>query len=1128
MLESLKKIVASSDAAGQLIKGIREGNSFFLQPVPAGFLAMLISAVFRRTKRTVVVVAPEKTEDILADIELVEKRTLYFPAYDILPYDTNLPDTEIVARRIETVYRMRESPRQTIVTSPRALLEKSIPERLLRPIKIHRGETVELEELKAKLVENGYKSCDTTGYIGEFSSRGGILDIFTPGTVDPVRLEFFGDTVESIRLFSARSQRSIRKIKECTILPPTEAISLVRATRSNRIQERMNPDIAQKLPKGEIEKLVDRLQFDPEFPGYLWFAPLFSPEANTLLDYLPEDTIFIITEEEELRRQLSEFESEANELYTRKLTEKIQPLPPELIFADKDKLIQQIEHRQHISFGLRGKGSLPVFPQDTIGGDIALLRETLKRYNRNGYETIILCDNVGQAERMKNLIGAVPFALEIAPLSEGFIFTEGKLAAFTDNGIFARYRRRIGKRRYHEGTYDQPVSLEPGDYLVHIDYGIGRFVGIENLTIGDITTECIVLEYDMEDKLYVPSTDFHLLQRYEGKTANIKLARLTSDRWKRTKKKVKQKVTELAGELLEIYTLRHKLTGIQHKGDEALFNQLEASFIYDETEDQARAIEEVLLNMGEPYPMDRLLTGDVGFGKTEVAIRAAFRAVLSGYQVAVLVPTTILAEQHTATFTERLSDFPVIIEMLSRFRTRREQNQIIEKLREGKIDIVIGTHRLLSADVDFKKLGLLIIDEEQKFGVRDKEKIKRLKLNIDVLSMSATPIPRTLYLSLSGARDMSFINTPPQERRPIYTQIIEFNPKLFKMIIRRELDRGGQVFFLHNSINSIGTVAKLLRETLPDVRLAIGHGRMDEQELEKTFLDFLDRRFDLLLSTTIIESGTDIPNVNTIIINHADKLGLADLYQLRGRVGRSKRQAYCYLVAPPYHRMSSKARARLKAILAHTSLGSGLNIAMRDLEIRGAGNLLGKQQSGFIDAIGFELYNQLLSEAVKESKGEKKEPFIPVPFQTSTPVFIPQGYIPPVEKRMRYYQRIYTAESIDKLHRINEEIKDIFGSPPDEVKTLFEFAEIRILAKRLPISRIMEKSGRFSIYFETDFTPPWHKISTMFTDIASSLNFKTHPVPCLIIEPEKDASTFEKMRFFKLQIERLAAERFLV
>ena len=570
MLESLKQIVASSDTAGQLIKETKEGGSLSIQPAPAGFLAILISALFRRTKRTIVVIAPEKTEEILADIELVEKRTLYFPAYDILPYDTSRPDTEIVARRIETVYRMMETPRHIIVTSPRALLEKTIPKQLLKPIKIHKGETVEPKELKAKLIENGYKSCDATGYIGEFSSRGGIIDLFTPGTVDPVRLEFFGDTVESIRLFSARNQRSIRKIKECTILPSTEAVPLLRAVRGNRIQENINPDTTRKIPKERLEKVIERLQFDPEFPGYLWFLPLFLPEANTLQDYLPEDTIFVITEEEEFHRQLSEFESEANELYTRKLTEKIPPLPPELIFANKDELTKQIEHKQLISFGLKGKAVLPVSPQNTIGGDIALLQETLKRYNRNGYKTFILCDNVGQAERMKNLVGDIRLTLEIAPLSEGFIFTEGRLAVFTDNGIFARYRRRSREKRYHEGTYNEPISLEPGDYLVHLEYGIGRFVGIENLTVGDVTTECIVLEYDKRDKLYVPSTDFHLLQRYEGKTTDVKLASLTSDRWKRTKKKVKQKVTELAGELLEIYTLRQKLTGIQHKGDETL------------------------------------------------------------------------------------------------------------------------------------------------------------------------------------------------------------------------------------------------------------------------------------------------------------------------------------------------------------------------------------------------------------------------------------------------------------------------------------------------------------------------------------------------------------------------------
>jgi transcription-repair coupling factor (superfamily II helicase) len=699
------------------------------------------------------------------------------------------------------------------------------------------------------------------------------------------------------------------------------------------------------------------------------------------------------------------------------------------------------------------------------------LKGAVKNYLDDEQRIFVFCDNSGQRDRLSELLGlyAERITWQVKNLSGGFVFPESGLAVLTDHQIFSRYFWRKRKRKFNEGmALSSYAVLQTGDYAVHIDHGVGRYAGLETLEVDERKRECLKLVYEGDDKLFVPIEEFNRVHKFAGKEGAPALSKLGGTAWENIKKRTKKAIQDMAEELIGLYAERKAKPGLVFSPDTVWQKELEASFIYEETPDQLAAIDAVKKDMEQGIPTDRLICGDVGFGKTEVAVRAAFKAVMDGKQVAVLVPTTILAFQHLVTFTERLKSFPVRVEMLSRFKSPSEQKKIIQELSQGKVDIVIGTHRLIQRDIHFKELGLLVIDEEQRFGVGQKEKIKQLRRQVDVIALTATPIPRTLQLSLFGARDMSVINTPPKDRLPIQTQIAEFDKKLITDAILRETDRGGQIYFVHNRVQTIEAMYGFLTRLVPQIRIAVAHGQMDETLLEKVMLDFLNHRYDLLLVTSIIESGIDIPNVNTIILDRSDRFGLAQLYQLRGRVGRSNVRAYAYLLIPKVKLLSPIARKRLKALEQFTQLGSGFHLALRDLEIRGAGNLLGPQQHGFIEEVGFDLYCRLLDEAVKELKGQPVETLPEVKLQFDLDIYIPEGYVPDSQQRVDIYRKLSDAKSTEEVKNVEAEIQDRFGSPPPEVEDLLNITAIRITASRLGISKIYLKQKTLSLEFSPD------------------------------------------------------------
>jgi len=694
------------------------------------------------------------------------------------------------------------------------------------------------------------------------------------------------------------------------------------------------------------------------------------------------------------------------------------------------------------------------------------------------------------------------------------------LVVLTDHQIFSRYFWRRRKRRFNEGIALSSYSaLSVRDFVVHIDHGIGRYAGLETLEVDRKKRECLKLLYQGDDKLYVPIEEFNRVHKFVGKEGAPSLSKLGGTSWENLKKRTKKAIQDMAQELIQLYAERKAKPGIAFSPDTVWQKELEASFIYEETPDQLASIDAVKKDMEQSIPADRLICGDVGYGKTEVGVRAAFKAVMDGKQVAVLVPTTILAQQHFVTFSERLKSFPVNVQMLSRFKSRKEQKEIVSSLKEGRMDVVVGTHRLIQKDVRFKDLGLLIVDEEQRFGVTHKEKIKKLRRLVDVITLTATPIPRTLQLSLLGARDMSIINTPPKERLPIHTEITKFDKKLIADAILREVDRGGQVYFVHNRVQTIEAMYRFLKDLVPQIRIAVAHGQMEENLLEKVMLDFLNRRYDLLLVTSIIESGIDIPSVNTIIIDRADRFGLAQLYQLRGRVGRSNVRAYAYLLIPKVKLLTQSARKRLKALEQFTQLGSGFHLALRDLEIRGAGNLLGAQQHGFIEEVGFDLYCRLLDEAVRELKGEKIERLPEVKIQFDLDIYIPDSYIPDSQQRVEIYKKLSEAKSVEEVKEVEAETVDRFGNPPQEVEDLLNFTRVKITASHLGIFRLSLKKDILMLEFSPDKKIGKKEIQNLRQKINLPLEFAVDKTLKLYVDLKK--ADEKKALFVKNLLQRL-------
>ncbi len=995
-----------------------------------------------------------------ADDAALATTVLPLPSHEVDPYRGLAPHLQVASARATALSALAAGEARVIVASAAALLPRLVrPEQLFdATIDLRPGLDIEPQHLAEKLVAAGYERQDPVDEHGEFCVRGGIVDVFPPGDEEPIRIEFIGDTVESLRRFDPSTQRSSRTIDQTHIVP---------------IRERV----------GESETPADpALQLD-----------------GTVFDYFGahRPVTFVVVDGDETRAAAEKFFEQIAGSYqalasgTRPARGATPPevAPPERLFIDpatvSARLASAVRLEQLAVDGNDATHEVRSQPVPEFKGRLQDFFSAIRDGRSAGELTIFVATTPGRAERLLELakeyqvIAAPAFGAEdahaasllvtIGYLDRGFRLPDGGLAVFAEGDVFEEERRpsEVQRRRSATQAFISDLrDLKVGDYVVHVDHGIGAFVGLKQLSvaIGEAPQEFMELRYAGEDKLFVPVERLDLVQKYTG-ASRPPIDRLGGTTWEKAKTRVKKAMRDMAEELLKLYAARKSVTGHAFAADSHWQQEFEDAFAYELTPDQTTAIADIKRDMETPVPMDRLLCGDVGYGKTEVAMRAAFKAVMDGKQVAVLAPTTILAFQHLKTLRERFAGFPIRIDMISRFRTKGEQKEILDDLNAGKLDVIVGTHRLLSKDVQFRDLGLLVVDEEQRFGVAHKEKIKQLRKRVDVLTMTATPIPRTLNMSLVGIRDMSIIETPPKDRLSIQTHVVKFDAEVVRRAIAHELERGGQVYVVHNRVESIYSIGNLVTRLVPDAKVAIGHGQMNEDQLEKTMLDFMAHKHDVLVATTIVENGLDIPNANTIVINRADRYGLSQLYQLRGRVGRSDRPAYAYLLIPPEDSLSPVAKKRLAAIKEFSDLGSGFRVAALDLEIRGAGNLLGGEQSGHMETVGFEMYTKLLEETVRELKGEEIEDDVRATVNLRVDLKIDDDYIPDMNQRLTVYRRIASARSDPELDRIVNEVRDRYGPLPTSILNLADYGRIRIMADRLGIETVDREGDKVVFRF---------------------------------------------------------------
>jgi len=914
-----------------------------------------------------------------------------------------------------------------------------------------------------------------------------------------------------VRRFDVETQRTTERCEEALILPVSHLLVDDDAVISclARVEKALADEFGAEADPDFLDDLEARLEDRLADDGLESFSPWLQPTA-TVADYLPDGTTVFWQDPVRLRDQSELLDAELPRLRDGRLDkEPVLPEVEELVESAAALGTPRFRHAFLTGAWIKGDAQGRWLDTDPVpgpefrttgqqlrGGDVTRLREDLREREERGQAVLLLCDNQGQADRLTELLDdtediAGATRPRVAPVGMGFDWPEADLAVLTDHEFFERYRRPARVRRRSSGLVKERASLQPGEYVVHLEYGIGRYRGLRVITVEGVERECLLVEYADEGKVYVPVDNIDQVERYSSdQGANPPLARLGSGSWLKVKGRARKAIRAMAAELIELYATRKARPGYAFPPDTPLQGALEDSFLFTETPDQLEAIADAKRDMEGNEPMDRLVCGDVGFGKTEVAIRAAFKAVAAGKQVAVLCPTTLLAQQHGVTFSERFRDFPVRAEVLSRFRTPAEQKEILARTNDGRVDVLVGTHRLLSRDVKFKDLGLLVVDEEQRFGVRHKERIKELKRQVDVMTLSATPIPRTLYMALMGARDMSLINTPPRDRLPIHTELCAFDKKVLVEAILRELHRGGQVFFVHNRVQTIEGTAQLIRQLLPNVRVAWAHGQMQEEKLERIMTDFVNHEYDVLVATAIIESGLDMPRVNTIIIDRADRFGLAQLYQLRGRVGRSNHRAFAYLMTPPGEKLTPEARRRLAALEEFQALGSGYHIAMRDLEIRGAGNLLGEEQHGHMEAIGFDLYCRLLEETVAELQGGGGVAPLDVKVEMRFAAYLPDDYVGDPQQKMDLYRRVARIRRAEACDRLRDEFKDRYGPLPPSVEHLLAIQQLRIRAGAQGIDEI--KGGRqgLDFFFAGGQEPPPHIIQGLMETGPRGLQFK--------------------------------------
>jgi transcription-repair coupling factor (superfamily II helicase) len=1001
----------------------------------------------------------------------------YFPSSFRNRKNFSLLNSSHIMLRTEALTKLTAGGnKKMLVTYPEALFEKVVLPKTLSGniIYLKNTDVIDVDEMIEKLIGYGFERSDFVYEPGQFAIRGGIFDIYSFGNEKPYRIELFGNEIDSIRIFDPETQLSERKLVQVSIIPNVET----------------------------------------QFGG---------DGKISLLDFLPENTVIWMQEWELTRDRLLTQEEDFQMFLENGAPVASEENPQEKISLTQDDFIgaaqleRQLQLRHTIEFGHRStwNNSIEIEfntkEQPAFNRKFDFLIRDLKEWEKKGYGLYLFADNPRQLERLHSIFEDLRVEIHFTPIPvsihEGFIDSDVKVVCYTDHQIFQRYHKYKVKQAYNKSkalTLRTLRELQPGDYVTHIDHGVGVYSGLQKIEANGRLQEAVRIIYKDSDILYVNINSLHKISKYTGKEGTIpKVNKLGSDTWNKLKEKTKTKVKEIAFDLIQLYAQRKAQTGFAHTPDNYMQNELEASFIYEDTPDQAKATDDVKKDMQATSPMDRLVCGDVGFGKTEIAVRAAFKTCIDGKQAAVLVPTTILAFQHYKTFRERLKEFPVTVDYINRFKSAKEKKDTLTRLAEGKIDIIIGTHGILAKDVKFKDLGLLVIDEEQKFGVAHKEKIKTLRTNVDCLTLTATPIPRTLQFSLMGARDLSIINTPPPNRQPIQTEVQIFNPDFIRDAIYYETERGGQVFFIHNRVLGLAEMAGMIQGLCPDVSVGFAHGQLEGHELEERILDFIDKKYDVLVCTNIVESGVDIPNVNTIIVNNAHQFGLSDLHQLRGRVGRSNKKAFCYLVAPALSTLPNDSKKRLQTLEQHSELGSGFQIAMRDLDIRGAGNMLGGEQSGFMAEIGFEMYQKILDEAIRELKRtsfknlfkeeiSKQEDFVQdCTIDTDLEILIPDGYVESITERLSLYQRLDNSENEDELKEFEYELQDRFGPVPKQVADLFDTVRCRRLAVELGFERLLLKDETLKCYFINNPVSPYFE-SKVFQTILDFLQKATN------------------------------------
>ena len=1063
-----------------IVKTLRDGGHLLCSNLAASSKAFVVEETFRQIGGQHLIVCADKEdaayfyndlESLLGErgMDYSKKQVLFYPTSYKRPYEPEKPDNTYILSRTEVLQRVSTSERKTLIVSyPEALSEKVFTRKLLakNTFKLKVGEKVNLDFLTDLLYDYEFENVDFVVEPGQFAIRGGLVDVFSFANDYPYRIEFFGDEVDSIRSFNIADQLSIEQLKQIVLLP--------------NMQERA-----------------------------------FIEDREAILQYLPDTTTVWLTDMAFFATQVDKEYDRAVEAFEKmqEQDEEVKALKPGQLFSKSEELLASLTKHTTVEFGVSSK--LPTEqlnnsqlttvtfhtkPQPIFSKNFNLLIDDIAEHKEESYRVIVFSESSKQLSRIQAILNDInhneeshrDFETETIAIHGGFIDEDLKVCCYTDHQIFERYHRfhlRDNFSTKQAITLKDLYELKPGDYVTHIDHGIGRFDGLETIDNNGKPQEAIRLIYNNGDLLYVSIHSLHRIAKYSSKDGTEpKLSTLGSGAWNRLKNKTKSKVKDIARELIKLYAERKRTPGFKFSPDNYLQNELEASFIYEDTPDQLKATNDVKRDMESENPMDRLVCGDVGFGKTEVAMRAAFKACCDSKQVAVLVPTTVLALQHYHTFTERFNGFPVTIEYLNRFKTTKQQTEILKRLEKGEIDIIIGTHRLTGKDVKFKDLGLLVIDEEQKFGVAAKEKLKEMKANVDTLTLTATPIPRTLQFSMMGARDLSVITTPPPNRYPVQTELRGFDGELIRDAIQFELARNGQVFFIHNRIQNIMDVHDFILKYVPGVRIAVAHGQMEGSKLEDIMLGFINGDYDVLLCTTIVESGLDIPNANTIIINDAHRYGLSDLHQLRGRVGRSNKKAFCYLLTPPLNTLTQDAQKRLRALEEFSDLGEGINIAMRDLDIRGAGNILGAEQSGFINDIGFETYHKILDEAILElketefqdifDKEEEKSYVADCTIETDMEVRFPADYINSTQERVSLYSELDRTKTEESLMKFTDHLIDRFGPIPKQVNDLLNTVRLRWIAKDLGFEKILLRHHNMTAYFVSNQASKYYESPT--------------------------------------------------